>query len=1231
MLISELFETQVAEKIEPVIKVSETGDEQKLASELGSYVVTPSIEKYLAGFLDHYTDTFQVDTTEIGVWISGYFGSGKSHLAKVMGLLAENRRLVGASACSRFEARLPLDTPEAKTIRRALARIPQCDTRLLAFNVNTLADSKATPLPKLLLSQFYQSKGYGSNLLYARVIEAELDLQGRLPELHAAVEASCGRAWADIQKNPTFFQRHLYAAASQIAPDAFPTPQTVGDALQKAQAGELYNVGFFIDTLLADLASLERESRRKQRLMLVLDESGQWIEGDKDRLAQLQSLIEEAAVKGQGRIWIVVTTHGDMGSVLKEAKALEGDMKKIEGRFRYKFSLTTENIELVLEDRLFKKSLPGRQELDAIYKRRGGVLRDVGEMRGERVLPACTADKFTTYYPFFPYQVSLIPEIVKSLRSRGGRGEQLSGSTRTLLAITQDILRAGRRSYLGEAVGPVVSFDEVYGNLAGEGEVSPDVRDELGRIPRNVKDATALTQHVAEVLYLVRELPFLVRSKENIARLLVTDVDDDVAALVEKVEPELERLRQAKLVGITGDEYEFLTGEKRTFEEEVGDREHQLRAQDKERGLADHFFHQSGRGWWKDWMIFEKIQHEGYEFDFRLTLDTFPVPGRTGDVTLRVNTPFGRETLQSLEDRSLRSDEQNTVFVFSAAVARFDDHLSRYLAMKEIIGTWIGDTHRSEEAKRLARERERDDLPKVRKKVLDDLKDGLARSHVVFRGSSRQVSVPTGKDRAEALRAEVAAFWPIIYPKLERLPVRIANEDAAIRDVLAGGTSHRDVVALKLFDKAGKLDPSAVVTDAIRVFLAGQQSRQRRVLGNDLLAEFSAPPYGWDPNALRVGIAALVRAGTVKLVLNKKPFTNPADPDLVDAIRVARNFEKVEIVLEDSEPDPDELAAVRTLLRRIAKKRDIDETPAALAEVAGQVAGDVEGRADRVRVWASPANFPLPTSFDEAVEAWAKVTTLKNPVHRVHEVFLDGARLEQGYASVNDIALFQAGDGPLFVEMARLVRDLVAVEHRIDEASPIRAFLSAFEHARKTRGLAEKETWRHLRSLEASARLELSVLLDKWRAAARDIAQGALDDAKVRAPGLGVAEATLATLGKPLRAFLDGLDETTGTARVAALPEVARQHDERFQRALLEEAARQRRPEPPKPDPGNGGGGGDMAPEPPPKLRVKRALRVRDVAAGTVIRDSETWNVVREQLDREVHLLLDGGFDVEIA
>ena len=972
MKLADLFETRIEEKIEPVIKVGERGDEHKLASEIGSYVVTPMIEAYLDDVLEHFTDTFLQKTTEIGIWISGYFGSGKSHFAKIVSLLAGNPTLEGVPASKRFDSRIPHEAPRRSSILRSLSRVAQCATDVLAFNVNTLADSKSRPLPSLLLSQYYLSRGYSGNLIYARVIEAELDKHGKLAALHQAVETRAKRPWSEIQKNLSFYRTHLYAAACEVAPEVFSGLQDVDLALKEAERGELHNVAFFVDTILDDLKQREAATKRHQRLLLVLDESGQWIEDDSGRLSQLQALVEEAAIKGQGRLWIIVTTHGDMGSIYKEARALEGDMKKIEGRFRFKPALTTENIELVLENRLLKKTVAGRQEVEQLYESRGsGLLRGLGELANvtSRTLPACTKEKFATYYPFFPYQVHLVPEIVKALRSKGGRGEQMSGSTRTLLAITQDILRAGRRRYLDEGLGAIVSFDEVYNNLAGEGEISPDVRTELSRIKETVPGATALTPRVAEVLFLIREIPFIPRSKDNIARLLVETVDDDLPTVLARIEPELERLKSAGLVARIGEEYEFLTGERRTFEEEVTTIELQYMQQDRERGLKEQFVQEPGKNHWKRWLDSDVVTYREHEFYFKPVIDGFAISGCKGDVTLKLFTPltFGRVTLDDLENQSLRTDEQSTLFFICGRVNAFDQDLTRYLAMKEVIGNWKGDPHKSEGARKLAQDRESDDLPKLERKVIDGLKEGIRTGHLVFRGSSRQVGVKPGQTSGSALRSEMAAYWPTLYPKFEKVPVRITNDQKAIQEVLAGETNTtKDVAALKLYDKAGKIDLHCPLVDSIRIYLATEQTkRQKKVCGQDILDALCGIGYGWDPNAVRVGVAALVRAGAVKVVVGQKEFSNPSDRDLIDALRVARKFDKAELILEETEVDPNVLTETRKFVMKLAKKRGIDETPAAISEAAEALATAILAQADDVTLWASGSDMPLPASFTE--------------------------------------------------------------------------------------------------------------------------------------------------------------------------------------------------------------------------------------------------------------------------
>ncbi len=1227
MKVSEVFETRVEDKIEPVIKVGERNDTEKLAKEIGSYVVTPMIEEYLDDIIEHYTDTFLKKTTEIGIWISGYFGSGKSHFAKIISLLVGNQDLQGVTASKRFEARVPNDAPRRASIVRSLSRVDECNTDVLAFNLNSLVDSKSRTLPSLLLSQYYQSRGYSSNLIYARVIEAELDKQGKLQQLHDVVEERTKKPWADIQQNLAFYRNHLYAAACAVAPENFESLDDIHEALREAEKGELHNVSFLVDTILADLKQREEETKRACRLFLVLDESGQWIldvDGD-GRLSQLQALVEECAIKGQGKIWLIVTTHGDMGSIYKEARAQDGDMKKIEGRFFAKPALTTENIELVLENRLFKKNLEGRREIEELYESRGsGLLRGLGELANvtSRTLPACGQEKFSIYYPFFPYQVHLIPEIVKTLRSKGGRGEQMSGSTRTLLAITQDILRSGRRPYLSESIGCVVSFDELYNNLAGEGEISPDVRTELSRIKDTVPNATSMTSRVAEVLYLVRELPFIPRSKENVARLLVETVDEDLPKVLTRVEPELERLMEAGLVARTGEEYEFLTGEKRTFEEEVTTNEQQYLQQDRERGLRDKFVEEPGKSHWRKWLDSDVVSYRDIEFYFKLMIDGTAVGKTKGDVTLKLYTPLssGRVTVDDLENQSLREDEQSTLFFLSGRINRFDQDLTRYLAMKEVIGNWVGDQHKSEDARRLAQDRENDDLPKLERRVIDGLKEGIRTGHLIFRGSSRQLGVKPGQTSGGALRLEMAAFWPTLYPKFDKVPVRIAQDQKAIQDVLAGElNTTKDISALKLYDKAGKIDVHCPLVDSIRMYLATEQAKkQKKVFGKDLTDHFSGIGYGWDPNAVRVGVAALVRAGGVKLVIGQKEYANPADRDLVNALRVIRNYEKVELVLEETEIDPDVLTDCRKFVMKLAKKRGIDETPAAISEAADVLAQQVINKADDVRLWASGSAIPLPPAFVDGESAWKNVLELANPVHRVNAIHAEQETLKQGFEEVESFATFQQENATAFKDLTDFVRGVEAIEHHLPADSLIAKLIKEYRTAHQDASFAKKDVWNSLQNKRNEANLELTPLQDGWRNKAGEILSQALSRLPTDLAERKLDESLCESLGAPLIQLQERLSEPARPAQVAGLVGKA----EQLVRDLGQRIATEVRKKVPVP----GGNGGT-----PPTPRQVRTLRATEVATVTRVANEDEWVELKQKLDQRVRQLLDEGYEVELG
>jgi hypothetical protein len=1218
MKIADVFEIRVEEKIEPVIKVAERNNEHKLAVEIGSYVVTPMIERYLDDFLEHYTDTFLTTTTEIGTWISGYFGSGKSHLAKILALLVENKIIENVSSCERFVSRLPPDSVRSDSIQRSLKRMNQCETQVLAFNLNTLSSSKTRELPELLLSQYYLSRGYCNNLTYARVIEAELDRQGRLDELHIVVEQLSNKSWESIRENPTFFRRHLFSAASQVAPDIFPKPDDVEQALKEADSGSVINATYLIETVLEDLKRDEKERKKPQRFMWVMDETGQWIENNAGRLARLQAFVEEASIQGQGKIWVTVTTHGDLGSVYKEARALEGDMKKIEGRFRFKPALTTENIEQVLENRLLRKNTKGRQALTALYEKCGsGSLKGIGELANTaQILPDCSEDSFITYYPFFPYQVHLIPDIVKSLRSKGGRGEQMSGSTRTLLAITQDILRSGRVRYLEKDIGSLVIFDEIYHNLSGEGEVSPDVRTDISRISRVVPDATDLTSSVAEALFLIRELPYIPRTIDNIARLTIHSVDDDLSSVIEKVRPELEKLRKTGLVARIGEEYEFLTGERRTFEDEVGTIEAQMGYSERGSEFGNSFIRDSK---WRRWLGSNSVGFNGHEFEFSLDIDNKKVSGTTGAVAFRFITPFGRVggvSLQELQSDSLHRDKQNTIFFLSAHVPGFDQDLTRYVAMKDVIDRWKQDPYKSDDARKLAHERDTNDLPKLDKRVIDGLKTGIKTGTIIFRGSQRTLDIPQGQNAGDALLSVMAEFYPKIYTQFDRVPVRIQDDQKAIREVLAGKTiTSNEVKSLKLYGASGAINAQSPLIDAIRMHLTTQQSGGRRVLGKELLEHFEAPPFGWDQNVLRVGIAALVRAGSLKIFINKKAYTNPDDRDLVDAIRVSSQFKRAELELEEITIPLDVLTHVRTFLINLTQIRGIDETPAAIGDASGNHSESLLKQVETVELWARGSGMPLPNEFSGGKSAWKTISTMTNPIHRVRELNQSENILREGHDTIRRSAEFVDKQGTIFTETMSLKNGLDGIAHLTESGSSIREFIAAWNDAVAHASFANRDVWTRILSLRNKAELELKELIAGWKASARETLEKTCTTLPDSLSGRGLDAALADTWSVPLARLLSNIDTITVPAQVANLPTQARHEVEGIERKIDVEVARIER---------------EKREEKGVEERPKAKRSLNQFVTKKTVSTIEDWNRIRDKMDTDVRRLIESGYEVEL-
>ncbi|MCB0161813.1 MAG: hypothetical protein KDD83_26930, partial [Caldilineaceae bacterium] len=247
-----------------------------------------------------------------------------------------------------------------------------------------------------------------------------------------------------------------------------------------------------------------------------------WIAGNpNDRTMQVQSLVETAAERGGGRVWVAVTAHGDIQALQQNVQ--QEYYAKIIQRFALPCKLSNEDISQVVEERVLRKTQDARRDLTRRFDEHSGAIVDLGSVaRAERVYPDPTADNFALFYPYLPWTVHVIPDVVKGIAQAANRDEALTGSNRTMIGVVQGGL-IENTGPLNAAVGRLVALADLYRQL--EDDVPVETKTDLRRIGDTVHGATPLTTRVAYGLFLLGQAQYIPTTLENVTRTVVDDLD----------------------------------------------------------------------------------------------------------------------------------------------------------------------------------------------------------------------------------------------------------------------------------------------------------------------------------------------------------------------------------------------------------------------------------------------------------------------------------------------------------------------------------------------------------------------------------------------------------------------------------------------------------------------------------------------------------------------------------
>lgn len=847
MLIQDLFVKDVARPINGVV-YADQNDPATIFQELDEYVVTRELRGHFSAFfsawaagLDRAGDPASAGGT--GVWVSGFFGSGKSHFIKILSYLMANQTAGRDGRMLRavdfFDAGDKIQDPMVLGDMRRSAG----GADVVLFNIDSKADRREGPeaLLSVFLRVFNEMQGFSGDHPHVADLERDLAERGRLADFHDAYEKAVGVPWVE--------DRDAYALRHDEMIQALGAAGLSREAALSWLAQGEQSVRLTIENFARRVAAWLDRQPPNHRIVFLVDEVGQFIGRDGQLMLNLQTITENLGTICNGRAWIVVTSQEAMETVLGEMKSRESvDFSKITGRFRTRLSLSSNNTDEVIRMRLLSKTDEAATALKALYAERGDIVRHQISFPQVRAnfRNFGGAEEFAAVYPFAPYQFLLIQKVFEAIRKHGVAGAHLSEGERSML----DAFQSAARSIATEEIGVLVPLWRFYSGI--ESFLDTAVKRTIAHSADN-RTLDDLDCHVLQTLFLIRYVKEMTGTVENLVTLFIDRIDADRIALTRRIQDSLLRLENQSMVSRNGDEYAFLTNEEKDIAVEI-------KAVDLSAGAESDLLAK---------LIFDEALREQSKH-------TFPDNRRIFTLSRRCDLkPYGRGldgelTVQVISSLCAEWEMFSPARCIGESTAHNGHALVRLTAdhpLERELRLWL-------KTDRYVRDNGNSGLAPTRERILHEIADEnrqrwgrlvagaatlLLHGDWYVNGRSFQAKAATAPVfLAEALNHLIRDTYKQLSflkricdePKKEIQAVLRANDMAQQTLALAGDTAN----------------PLAV--DDVRTYLDLSAARGNRVLLSDLTAHCGKYPRGWPEEETILIVARLAVLNEVVLMLD---------------------------------------------------------------------------------------------------------------------------------------------------------------------------------------------------------------------------------------------------------------------------------------------------------------------------------------------------------------------------
>lgn len=888
MQIREMFKKSITRDIQGVV-IAGQGEKNNIATELEEYVVTSELQRHFADFFSAYARGINGETTKMGVWISGFFGSGKSHLLKILSYVLDNEVVEGKHAIDYFVDDKKISDPMVLVDMQLAANTP---ADIIIFNIDAKSESDGKSnkdaIVNVFLKVFNNSLGFCGAIPYLADLERKLTEDGKYEVFKETYRKLTGHDW--------YAERHEFLSRQDSVVD---TLIEMGYMSEKAA----WN---WCDAAIGDYQiSIEDFSKRvksyidrkgnNHHVVFLVDEIGQYIGDNSKLMLNLQTVTEELGKECKGKAWVIVTSQQDIDTI---TKVKGNDFSKIQGRFDTRLSLSSANVDTVIKKRILDKTDTAAQTLRLLYEQKATIIKNLIVFNDgiEKKLYANDRD-FSEVYPFIPYQFNLLASVLTSIRTHGASGKHLSEGERSMLALFKESAMALKDETSGALV-PFHRFYDALENFLDHSHKGVNIKAyENSHINPEHKEKNVFAIDVLKTLFMIKYVLDIESNIDNITSLMVENIDDDRIAVKERVEEALKVLMRQMLVQKNGSHYVFLTDEEQEINREI----------DSQNVEISEVINKVSEMIFEDIFADKRYRYPAlngrYSFNFNQAVDDRPYKANQNyDIGVRILTPWYEGGNDELTLRMM-SGQKDEVLVSLPNDAAFLDEIRQYLKIEKFLrlntSTQLTKYETIKEAKRVEM-RERNANAKLY------LTESLKEATIYVNGDVPHISV---KEVSARISEAIGRLVQRVYNKLSYITA--AMGEAEMRKLFRSSNQ----MSLEL---EGASDANAHALDDVLQFIATNTHMHMKTSMKTLKDRFMKAPYGFVEDDVHWLVARLFQRGDLAFTVNGASVNrnNKTEEELIGFITKKAFVEKL-LLEERIRVNEKDKKAVRDVMKEL--------------------------------------------------------------------------------------------------------------------------------------------------------------------------------------------------------------------------------------------------------------------------------------------------------------------------